>query len=40
MRNEQDPDKTHNNQMDVVIGLWKNGDIKGSGVERPCRGTR
>ena len=28
MCNEQDKDKKHNEQMDVVAALWKNGDIK------------
>lgn len=26
--------KTHNNQMDVVIGLWKKGYIKGASNKR------
>ena len=30
MRNEPDKNKTHNNQMDVVAALWKNGDVKDS----------
>ena len=28
MCNEQDKDKKHNEQMDVVAALWKNGYIK------------
>lgn len=28
MHTEGDEGKNHNNQMDVVIGLWSNGDIK------------
>ena len=27
MRKENE-NKKHNNQMDVVVGLWKNGDIE------------
>lgn len=30
MRNEQDKNKQHNEQMDVVAGLWKNGYIRHS----------
>ena len=33
MESEADPDKSHNNQMDVVISLWKNGDIERHGGE-------
>ena len=38
VQEERDPNKVHNNQMDVVVGLWQNGDIdRGSGVEPPSR---
>ena len=28
VRQEPDPNKIHNNQMDVVFSLWQNGNIK------------
>lgn len=28
MHKEENENKTHNNQMDVVVGLWKNGYIE------------
>ena len=28
MRDEENVNKKHDNQMDVVVGLWKNGDIE------------
>ena len=41
VREEPDPDKSHNNQMDVVVSLWQNGDIKrGDGVEPLGGGVR
>ena len=40
MREEPDPNKIHNNQMDVVVSLWKNSDIKrGGDVDPPGRGV-
>ena len=40
VREEPGPDKSHNNQMDVVVSLWKNGDIKRrSGMKPPRPGV-
>ena len=36
VQEEPNPNKVHNDQMDVVVSLWKNGDMeRGDGVEPP-----